>query len=90
MISHLILINGTSNLYELYKSIYKCKSKISKLKANFTSMDKVVGKSSKRIFDFNSPNVICQITCNGYSFHYVGKTVQNLNERFDWHSTGFN
>ena len=51
---------------------------------------KVVGKSSKRIFDFNSPNVICQITCNGYSFYYVGETVQNLNERFDWHSTGFN
>ena len=62
----------------LYKSVYKSRSKICKLKSNFLSRDKVVNTSSKRIsdcvvpngttyVDCNSQNVILLMTCNGCS-----------------------
>ena len=71
-----------------------------KLEFNFISKDKTVHTYSKRIFDcavmngttyvdFDSPNVIYLITCDRCPLQYIEERVQNLNERFNRHRTGF-
>ena len=81
-------------------SIYKCKSKRCQIKNIFNSKDRVVSTSSKRIFncivppgsvyiDCHSSNLIYLRTCSRCSLQYVGETVQKLNERLNWHKSGF-
>ena len=83
-----------------FMEIYKCKSKIFKLKPNFVSSDKLISTSSKKIFDccvvpnettyteYDSPNITYVIICNRCSLQYVPETVQKLNKRFNWKRTG--
>ena len=71
------------------KSTYKYKKKMCKPKSNFVSRDKVIKTFGKNIFyfavrngttyvDCNSPVMICVLTCNRCSLHYVKKTAQKL------------
>lgn len=82
------------------KHIFKCKSKRCMLKDCFKTKDKVVSTSTKRVHDCVVPdgsiyidchasNVIYLITCNRCFLQYVGETCQRLNERFNWHRSGF-
>lgn len=63
---------------------------------NSSAQDKVVSAASKLVFDFvmpsrnavldyNLPNVIYIRAWSRRSFRYVWKTVQKINERFNWH-----
>ena len=81
-------------------AVYKCKSKRCEIKNIFKAKDKVVSTSSKRIFncivppgsvyiDCHSSNLIYLLTCSRCSLQYVGETVQKLNERLNWHKSGF-
>ena len=83
-----------------YIHIYKCKKKRCHLKNNFIARDKVLSTSTKRIFDCKVPNgtvyldchtanVVYLITCTRCWLQYVGETVQKINERLNWHKSGF-
>ena len=95
-IAWLILVNcvvtGHLNLF------VNVNQNICKLKPNFVSRDKVISTSIKNIFDCvvrngtayndcNSPNGKYKFNCNRCSLQYVGKDVQRVNKRFNWHRT---
>ena len=80
--------------------IYKCKSKRCKFQSQFQPTDKILSTVTKRLHDCVSPpgtvylnchtsNVIYLITCNRCYLQYVGETAQKLNERINFHKTGF-
>ena len=88
--------NSISNLNKLCgngscESIYKFKLKISKLKSNLISRDKLANTSRKSIFDcvipnraayvdYSSPGMIYLINFKRCSLQYFRETVQNLNK----------
>ena len=80
--------------------IYRCKNNKCKFKFDFFPTDKILSTVTKRLFDCvippgtiyldcHSPNVIYLLTCNRCHLQYVGETAQKLNERFNFHKTGF-
>ena len=80
--------------------IYRCNSKRCQFQHDFQPSDKVVSTVTKRVYDCvvppgtvylncHSSNLIYLITCSNCCLQYVGETVQKLNERFNFHKTGF-
>jgi len=80
--------------------INKCKAKKCKFQSQFHPTDKVLSTVTKRLHDCvsppgtvylncHTPNVIYLITCNRCYLQYVGETAQKLNERINFHKTGF-
>ena len=77
-------------------NIYRCKSKICKMKDNSIAREMLVNAAAKRFYiclvppsttyaHCNTENVIYLITCDKIYLQYVEKTMKKLNCRFNWH-----
>ena len=85
--------NGSNN------NMFRCKSKRCKFQFDFLPSDRILSSSTKRFYDCvivpgtvyldcHSANVIYLITCTKCYLQYVGETVQQLNERVNFHMSG--
>ena len=80
--------------------IFRCGAKRCQFQHKFSPQDRVLSTATKRVYNCivppgstyingHSSNVVYLITCDKCKLQYVGETCQNLNKRFNWHSSCF-
>ena len=80
--------------------MFRCGSNRCQFQYKFSPQDRVLSTATKRLYNCivppgstyingHSSNVVYLITCDKCKHQYVGETCQNLNKRFNWHSSCF-